>query len=116
MPHINKERKLECQRRWYKNNKEKVKKWVRDREKINAKWIQNYKKKLSCACGESDSRCIDFHHLDPKNKLFTIGGAANRGKSLSLIKEEIKKCIPLCANCHRKITHQWSNPDKTPDF
>lgn len=53
-------------------------------------------------CGYS--KCLDalcFHHLDPNKKSFEI----TRGITLrwDRIKEEINKCILLCANCHAEI-------------
>lgn len=43
---------------------------------------------------------LDFHHLNPSQKDFTIG---NRDFKLKECIEESKKCIMLCANCHREI-------------
>lgn len=53
-----------------------------------------------CAkCGWSGNQAaFQFHHTDPKEKDFVIGNVAN--KSWDSIKEEMKKCILLCANCH----------------
>lgn len=42
---------------------------------------------------------LDFHHVDPKTKLFNIGN--NMIFSDSMI-EELEKCILLCPNCHRQ--------------
>jgi len=46
----------------------------------------------------------DFHHLHGKD--FSIGQVAN--KSWEIVKQELEKCILLCARCHR-IRH--SNMD-----
>jgi hypothetical protein len=45
---------------------------------------------------------LDFHHLDEKDKDFDL---STRGltRSWKKIKEEIDKCILVCANCHREI-------------
>jgi hypothetical protein len=45
------------------------------------------------------SRLIDFHHKDPKKKLFIIGNCIRR--SFRLVIAEMEKCITLCACCHR---------------
>ena len=50
-----------------------------------------------------------FHHLDSNTKSFTIGSIANR--RWELIEKELKKCILLCANCHR-IRHSKRNDVK----
>jgi 5-methylcytosine-specific restriction endonuclease McrA len=45
---------------------------------------------------------IDFHHLNPNEKDFGIG---NKGytRSWDKLKEELDKCVMLCANCHREV-------------
>lgn len=45
-----------------------------------------------------------FHHLDPSTKIISIQKAI-RQHNVSLIKEELKKCILLCSNCHAEIHH-----------
>lgn len=56
-----------------------------------------------CAvCGYS--RCIvnlHFHHVDPSTKTFAI--SMSTGKSLAAYREEAKKCVLVCANCHGEI-------------
>ena len=49
-------------------------------------------------------RCInsfDFHHVDPDKKDFTISSMIHA--NWSVIFEEVKKCVMVCANCHREI-------------
>tara|TARA_R110000822_G_scaffold53903_1_gene138679 strand:- start:801 stop:1364 length:564 start_codon:yes stop_codon:yes gene_type:complete len=49
-------------------------------------------------------KCVDsfdFHHRDPKEKEFGIGGKGHT-KSWDKIKKELDKCLLLCANCHRE--------------
>jgi hypothetical protein len=43
---------------------------------------------------------LDFHHLDPSQKEFSIRSVKTR--SFELVKEELDKCILLCSNCHRE--------------
>lgn len=45
---------------------------------------------------------LEFHHLDPSQKDFGIG---NKGytRSWKKVKEELDKCIMVCANCHREL-------------
>lgn len=52
-----------------------------------------------CDCQENDRRCLEFHHL--RDKLFQISYLLTSGHSLDFLKEEISKCVILCANCHR---------------
>lgn len=49
-------------------------------------------------------KCIDaleFHHKNPEEKDFGISSGNTR--SWKKIKEELDKCIMLCANCHREL-------------
>lgn len=52
-------------------------------------------------CKESELCCLDFHHKNPAEKGFSLSYA--RWFKWSKIENEIKKCIVLCANCHRKL-------------
>jgi len=54
-------------------------------------------------CGYSRSTAaLVFHHLDPTRKRF---GLAQRGltRSLARCREEARKCLLLCANCHAEV-------------
>ena len=69
------------------------------------RWLVDYKKRSKCdKCGVKDYRVLEFHHLKSENKDFDIGSVFNKRYGLKGIKEEIEKCIILCANCH-KILH-----------
>jgi predicted transcriptional regulator len=54
---------------------------------------------------------LQFHHLDPNEKDFNI---AYRGHSRSWksVKEELDKCIMVCANCHAEIHGEFIQPNK----
>ncbi len=56
-----------------------------------------------CAvCGYD--RCLvslHFHHVDPASKSFKVN--ASQGRSLAAFREETKKCVLVCANCHGEI-------------
>ena len=54
-------------------------------------------------CDYSKSiNALHFHHLDPNEKDFGIG---QDGITISWdkVKEELDKCILVCANCHAEI-------------
>ena len=57
-----------------------------------------------CAdCGYTGTAAaLDFHHRDPKDKEFAIGGFNGSRRRLL---GEVEKCDLLCANCHR-LRHQ----------
>ena len=42
-----------------------------------------------------------FHHLVENTKSFRI--ACSMGKNIEAIKEELKKCVMLCQNCHIEV-------------
>jgi hypothetical protein len=66
-------------------------------------------------CGYN--RCqqaLDVHHVDPNEKDFTI--AANTNKAYALVSEEIRKCVLLCANCHREYHSNFIQLELQPSF
>lgn len=66
--------------------------------------IQELKSNLKCAkCGQSRGYVLDFHHLDPNEKEDTIARLTSNTSSIENVYDEIKKCIVLCANCHRQF-------------
>ena len=46
-------------------------------------------------------QALDFHHVNPEEKEFDFKGNTNR--SWATTRNEIQKCILLCANCHREV-------------
>lgn len=74
-------------------------------EKIKLKlFYQKLKLNYHCSkCSESDPCCIDFHHKNINEKEFNIGCAVRLGISHKKLLTEIKKCTPLCRNCHAKL-------------
>ena len=52
---------------------------------------------------------LEFHHLNPAEKDFSIS-ASGKTRSFELVKKELDKCILLCANCHREIHENPSIP------
>ena len=64
-------------------------------------------------CGDTRFYLLDFHHLDPSKKEFTIG--VLRKGNLEKIQREIDKCAVLCANCHREFHYLNSTTGITFD-
>jgi hypothetical protein len=54
-------------------------------------------------CGEADPVVLDFDHIDPKTKLFSVGSMLSR-QATPAVMREIEKCEVRCANCHRLRT------------
>lgn len=51
-------------------------------------------------CGEKDIATLEFHHVEKKQ--FDICVMIHCGHSWQKVLEELKKCVCVCANCHRK--------------
>jgi hypothetical protein len=45
--------------------------------------------------------CLGFHHVDPDEKSFCLNMSTT--KSLAAYREEMEKCVLVCANCHGEI-------------
>lgn len=99
-----KEKNKEYQKKHYQSKKEYYKEKAHDRKSELKQIIDNLKSISVCSsCGEDHPACLDFHHLNPLEKKFNIGSYITHGYSINKLLEEIKKCIILCANCHRKL-------------
>jgi hypothetical protein len=82
----------------------------RCRQECVSVWRRKLKAKLveeaggRCAlCGYNRSQAaLEFHHRDPSQKLFAI---SHQGvtRSLARAREEARKCVLVCANCHAEI-------------
>jgi 5-methylcytosine-specific restriction endonuclease McrA len=92
-----------AEKRTYQERRKYLLKAVqRRREKVRSTAVE-YKGGRCQVCGYD--RCIEaleFHHLDPAQKDF---GISHKGytRSWEKVKEEVDKCILLCANCHREF-------------
>ena len=87
---------------WAKNNKDKV--YLRNKQNIiiRKNLINKYKKANGCYfCGESNPTVLDFHHKDPSKKDYSVSNMV--GGSEDKMWKEVKKCIVVCSNCHRKL-------------
>ena len=55
-------------------------------------------------CGYKENiAALDFHHLNPEEKSFQLDARHLSNTHMEKIMEEAKKCVLLCANCHREI-------------
>lgn len=97
--------------KWQYSCKKCRKKMSSDRWKKNKKRAVEYKGGKCGMCGYD--KCLDvleFHHINPKEK-------SNNFRNLKIIswesqKEELDKCILLCANCHRETHNELNNLKK----
>ena len=98
----------------FDRRQEKKKESKKKRYDFNTKYMNDEKVKRGCNhCGEhfyNDPECLDFHHIDPKTKDVSVARIWRTSlKQLDKMIEEIKKCIVLCSNCHRKETKRIRN-------
>lgn len=69
----------------------------------NRQMVFDYLKTHACiTCGEDDPVVLEFDHIDPAEKEYTVSNMLTLSKKK--IMAEIAKCRVLCANCHRRRT------------
>lgn len=103
-PDVRREKQRGYSKKHYEKNKERAKERTLRNKRLRRKEWDAFKATLSCAhCGIRNPILIDFHHVDKNNKE-TVNVLIKNGRFLRAF-EEVKKCIPLCANCHR-LVHQ----------
>ena len=70
-----------------------------------AKLVSRLKSRPCSQCGKKfHSSAMEFDHIDPSTKEFSISNSVFRGIPFSKMKDEIRKCRIVCSVCHRKIT------------
>lgn len=82
----------------------------RERESVSSsgttlarRWVFDQKEGSDgCRCGESDPRCLEFHHVG-EEKSDDVAALVTDGRSIDILREEIQRCTVICANCHRKL-------------
>ena len=75
------------------------------------RWRHNTKVRMLIAMGGQCvccgySRCddaLEFHHIDSEEKDFAMGSIRANPKNWEAAVEELRKCVLVCANCHREI-------------
>jgi hypothetical protein len=94
----------ELRKKSYINNSDYYKNKSKKRRVEHSKLYEKYKKNSFCKiCGENESACLDFHHIDSSIKDFSVSTMKYSSGSFETTMKEIEKCIILCANCHRKV-------------
>ncbi len=104
----------EYQKRHYEANKQAyINRAAARKELYRQQWAE-FKATLSCTkCGESHPATLDFHHvvrLPENQKVHRLIANAAFKRAL----EELKKCVVLCSNCHRKLHWEEYQNKKTP--
>ena len=88
-------------RSWLKNREKRT---VNGRNRMHTYFSFLNSLKTPCVkCGETRFYVIDFHHIDPKMKSFSLGDGSKTHKSKEDILSEVSKCVCLCKNCHKEF-------------
>ncbi|MBC8436323.1 MAG: hypothetical protein H8D90_00335 [Candidatus Omnitrophica bacterium] len=99
--------------RTYKDRRQYLIAAVHKRRKKVRQMAIEYKGGRCEKCGYT--HCIDaleFHHTSSSGKDFSISEKGYT-RSWSKVKEELDKCMLLCANCHREFHAQAQLPRET---
>ena len=89
-------------RKYADRREELIKAVAKRRRKIKLLSVQ-YKGGKCQICGYNKYvGALDLHHIDSSKKSFSIG-AKGYTRSWEVTKNELDKCILVCANCHREI-------------
>jgi len=103
MPYKDKEKAKANSKKYYQNHKKEINK---KKEPFKIK-LHELKIDGCSKCGyHKNDAALDFHHIDPKTKKFNLGINCFTKHSEEEIREELNKCILLCANCHTRLHNQ----------
>jgi predicted transcriptional regulator len=71
-----------------------------------------------CLCGYCKcSAALDLHHKDPSQKEIQFGKVIANPRAWIKIVAELRKCVLVCANCHREIHRGLATvPPNAPQF
>jgi predicted HNH restriction endonuclease len=92
-----------------KNGKHQLYDWQHERGlKYRKELILEFGGKCS-SCGYAKNfSALEFHHINPSEKLFQIDIRSCSNRSKKSCSEEAKKCRLLCSNCHCEIHNPQS--------
>jgi transposase len=87
---------------YYRCKKCRLERVAQRRRTIKRKLVEEAGGKCLLCGYDSCQQVLEFHHLDPGLKEFQLShnGAT---RSLEKSRAEARKCILLCANCHREV-------------
>lgn len=79
-------------------------------ERTVADTMREEKRSVGCTrCGETNTHCIDLHHVDPDTKYRDRNGLTVDPGNIhtkSRLEAELLLVAPMCANCHSDETHR----------
>lgn len=100
-PEVKKAYEAVYRKEHYQRNKEAIQARVaRNKRAGREKWIEFKAQQVCHHCGARHPAIIDFHHIVRDGSQQSVNRMAANNRWLAIY-EEVKKCIPLCSNCHR---------------
>jgi len=81
--------------------------------------VDEWKRTGCIDCGYGDIRAIDPDNRNDGSKAGHLSRMVQLCASEARIKEELAKCLPRCARCHRRVTQKqrpsaWRNAERLP--
>jgi citrate lyase alpha subunit len=96
-------------RHYEKNREAHIQRSAINKRKQKKIWDE-FKASQKCShCGVQHTAVIDFHHVIRDKDKRSVNKLVANGRFAAAM-EEIQKCIPLCANCHRML--HWEETQK----
>lgn len=87
--------------RWRAKHPEREKATRQSQREKMRKLVADYKQAKGCrACGITDPRVLDLHHMNGADKILAVSQMIARF-GVDDVRKEMAKCHVLCANCHR---------------
>jgi hypothetical protein len=62
-------------------------------------------------CPESRPGCLDRHHDDGTTKTASVSQLVSNNCTVAELRAELRKCVVLCANCHRREHYRGPLPE-----
>ena len=90
-----------CNRERNKEAREISKEYIKNKIKNYLNVKNNEYVCSKCKITSPYYKMFDWHHTNPSEKEFNIGNITRSAVSWVTLKQELDKCIFLCANCHR---------------
>ena len=104
MPYKDRNKQKEYQQKHHQRTKKKKRKQQHQLKDKRQHFVleEMQRRGGKCAkCGFSDIRALDWHHLDPYEKVNSISEMIRDRVSMDKLQAELDKCELICANCHR---------------
>lgn len=113
MPYKDKNKLKEYKRNHAIKNKDKYLAFRNDRRIRNKEFVLRVLRNNCCSdCGIKNPIVLEFDHICESKKK-SIADLSHQGYSLKSLKDEMRKCEIVCANCHRIRTAERANYYRT---